>query len=203
MSVFNNVAKYLPSDTIRSINKEYKNSIEYCKISSKIYNNDYLSVKNKNNSILYYQEDDLVTAVTIKNNKYVIYKIKQIDDYIQLTIYKSKYFKNDMNDNYIIDIDLLNTHHILVSRGCEDIIKNYSRDNTLKILLNTFKKYFNPDVITDIVYLYTYLHSNCFLLDYEEYKEETKQFKLHKIPKQDFIQKIYDMYNLLYVHFNI
>lgn len=202
-SIFNNVAKYLPSTTVRSINKQYQNSVEYCKMSSHVYNQDIIPFKKNNNTVIYYQDDEDIVAIMMTNNQYTTYKTKQIDNYIQLTIHKHKYHVDYLNDNLINDVDLLSIREILKSRGCEDVIENYSKTNTLKSLVNTFKNYFNPDVITDIVYLYIYLHSNCVLLGYEDVKDETKQFKLNKIPKDEFIQKIYDMYNLLYVHNNI
>jgi hypothetical protein len=200
-SIFNNVAKYLPSTTVRSINKQYHTD-DYCKRSSHVYNQDIIPFKNNDNTVIYYQDDEDIVAIMLKN-QFTTYKTKQIDNYIQLTIHKHKYHVDYLNDNLINDIDLLSSKEILKSRGCEDIIENYSKINTLKSLVNIFRKYFNPDVITDIIYLYIYLHSNCVLLGYEEVKDETKQFKLNKIPKDEFIQKIYDMYNLLYVHNNI
>jgi hypothetical protein len=203
MSVFNNISKYLPHTTVRSINKQlYHKNVEYCELAKNIYNNDMKLYTNKNNTIIYYEYEKIIYGVMIKNDIYIIYKIKQVDQYIQLSIHK-KYPKDYLDDNNMIDVDIMTKHKILKSRGCEDIIPNYSKTNTTNLLLNTFKTNFNPDIISDIVYLYMYLHSNCVLLDYEKVIDEHIMFKINKLPSEEILHKIYDMYNLLYVHVNM
>ena len=54
MSVFNNVSKYLPHTTVRSINKQlYHKNVEYCELAKNIYNDDMKLYTNKNNTIIY------------------------------------------------------------------------------------------------------------------------------------------------------
>lgn len=201
-SIFNNVSNYLPYTTIRGINKQlYSENQQYCKIASHIYMDDMKLIHNQNNSIVYYEYDQVFYAVVIKNDYHIIYKVKQVDQYIVLTIHKK--LSEPLDDNSIVDIDIINKFKIFKSRGCEDMIENYSKTNTSNELLKTFTNYFKPEVMIDMLYLYVYLHSNCVLLDNEIINDETKKFNLNKLPKKSFLQKIYDMYNVLYVRVNL
>lgn len=195
MSLFNNIVNYLPYTKIRGINKYYteQQNTNYCKISSFIYDDDMKSIDG-NNTIKYYLYEDIYYAVV--NNK-IVYKLRQVDDYLHLSIHD----KVEELDN-VIDVDMMSKYKILKSRGCEDMIENYAKDNTKSLLLKTFKNYFKPDTLFDILYLYIYLHSNCFLLGYEKLPTNQK-FNMNKLPKNTLLQEIYDMYNVLYVHVDL
>lgn len=198
-----NITQYLPTSLKRSLNKEYKreNNDAYCQFASQIYQDDMNFVKNNYNQyVLYYYNNDYdYEAYFLMNNVSYVYKIQLVDNYYILTI------KNKIDDYYkqLIDIDLTSQYLILKNRGCEDVQKDFSKLNILKKLLNVFTTYFNPDDMKDLLYLYVFLHSNCVLLKYDEPITTPLYFKIHKLPKKDFLNDIYDLYNTLYVHFDL
>lgn len=199
-TLFNKISDYLPHTTIRGLNKQlYSDNKEYCQLASHIYNSDMLSIKDQNNTILYYDYNQIYYAIIKKNDYYIVYKLKQVNEYLVLTIHK----KLPENLNNIMDVDIMSKFKIFKSRGCEDVIDNYSKINTSNQLLKTFKNYFNPEVMHDLLYLYIYLHSNCVLLDHEIIKYERKKYNMNKLPKKKLLQEIYDMYNILYVLINL
>jgi hypothetical protein len=198
------ITQYLPISLKRSLNQEHKreNDQTYCQLASQIYQDDMLLVKNTfNNYVLYYYNDDYhYESYLYFNNLIYIYNIEPVDDYYVLTI-KNKFI--DLTNRPLIDIDLSSQYQILKHRGCEDIIKNFSKNHILNKLQNTFTTYFNPDDIKDLLYLYVFLHSNCVLLKYDEPILTTLYFKSHKLPKEEFLNDIYDLYNTLYIHFDL
>lgn len=203
-TVINTIDQYIPSTLKRSLNKQYylDNNKEYCQLASHIYNDDMLYILNNADIyvIYYYNEDyQLEACLNVKDVKY-FYKIKQYDDYYILTI-KNKY--KDVKSNNLVDIDLQSQFKILKNRGCEDYEKKFAKKHTIDSLKKTFKNYFNPDNIHDMIYLYVFLHSNSILVNKGQINTSKRKFKINKLPKEDFLKDIYDLYNLLYVYFDV
>lgn len=200
-TIINTITQDVPTPIKRSINKEFllTYSHDYCTLAAHIYHDDMIYAMNHfNHYAIYYHHQAYV-----KINKTILkYKIKQVDDNYIVTL-KNKNTIEDINNN-IIDIDLLSQYQILKNRGCEDLIQNYSQKNILKILSTQFHNYFNPDQIQDLLYLYVYLHSN-YLLIHNKNEPHSLYLKLksNKLPKQEFLNNLYDLYNLIYLHFDI
>jgi hypothetical protein len=195
-TVFTKISDYLPHTTIRGLNKQlYQNDKEYCHIASHIYNSDMKLIENQENTITFYDDNHTYSAILNKN---IVYKLKQVNEFIVLKITKKTKILNS-----IIDVDVMSKYKIFKSRGCEDMIENYSKNNTLSQLLKTFKNYFNPDVMIDMLYLYIYLHANCVLLGIYDFEYTRKKYNMNKLPGKNFLQEIYDMYNVLYVKINL
>ena len=183
---------------------------KYCQSAGFIYNRDMKYIKDnvRYDKILFYKDSNSdIQAVVIINNTYIVYKIKRIDtDYI-LTI-KTKYklptdFLNDDID--LLDIDLKSAHMIFEDRGCDNIVTNFTIDNTISYLKNIFGNNFHPDVIYDILYLYTFLHSNALLFGYLNIDINDINIKItlniEDLPNDELLNEIYDHYNYLYTFF--
>ncbi len=206
-TIFENIKEYIPNTTLRAINKQYHT--DYCDQAAHIYNDD-MNIQGDNllflkddkssyNHIFYYKdEEDYTVAIIKQETNYITYHMTKEDEYYKLSI---KPIKVEINEP-IVDIDIMSKYQIMKSRGCEDVVKDFSKKNTIRFLLKTFTDFFNPDMMSDIVYLYIYLHSNLILLNYTVPKP-FKIFKMTKLPKQEVLDQIYDMYNLLYVHINL
>ena len=193
--IIKNITQYLPETTTRLLSKQFLSSHDYCQLAASIYQDDMMFVKNhfKDKAVFYYNNETLYAQL----NSF-LYKVKQVDDYYIIII------KNKIKDmTNIVTIDLLSQYQIFKNRGCEDQIKNFSKINTLKILSSFFKNYFNPDQLSDLLYLYVFLHASCVLLNYTTITLDQQAFKINKLPSQDFLNQIYDLYNLLYVHFDV
>jgi hypothetical protein len=205
-NIIETITEPIPFSTKRVLNKLYKqnNDVKYCERAANIYHDDLVYTKtNIKNNVIYYYNDDYDTEAQIKLNELIyIYKITKVND--EYYVLKSKNINKyqDINNNTIIDIDLLSKFQILKNRGCEDIVPNYTKQHILKFLLNTFVDNFNPESSNDLIYLYMYLHSNLVLLGYNNDLLNVK-IKINKQPKVNFLTNLYDMYNLLYVHFDI
>jgi hypothetical protein len=200
LPIIKNITQYLPLATRRSLNKQFlsEHSSDYCQLASYIYNDDMYFIYNNfiNKAVFYYNNDTL--HCKLHYNTTYRYKIKHVDNTYVLSV------KNKINDiNNIVNVDLSSQYKILKNRGCEDKIKNFSKTNTLKILANFFNNYFNPDRIQDLLYLYVFLHTSCVLLNYVFIDLNQRIFKINKLPPDDFLKEIYDLYNLLYVHFDV
>lgn len=199
-SIFNNVSNYLPHTTIRGLNKQlYTENKQYCQLASHIYMDDMELIQNQNDSIVYYEYNQIFYAVMIKNNYHIIYKLKLVDQYLVLTILHEL----PKHEESIVDVDIMSKFRIFKSRGCEDVMDDFSKKNTANQLLKTFTNYFKPETMIDMLYLYIYLHSNCVLLDNEIISYEPLKFNINKLPKKSFLKKIYEMYNILYVRINL
>lgn len=202
--IFNEVSNYIPYTTVRSINKSYnKMDKEYCKKAAFIYKDDMIYINNMVGSkiIFYYNDNRDIQASLIMENYNYLYKIHDKDDTIIMTI-KSITKNDSRNPNDIVDIDILSKYKILKQRGCEDSVVSYARDNTIKLLLNTFMNNLNPDNMQELMYLYMYLHANATLMGYSQ-STETKVLKIDTVPPQAFMDEIYDMYNLIYVRLKL
>ena len=209
MRVIENINQYLPYTTLRGVSKKFTDQ-KYCEMASTIYDDDLnakqvVNIVENLNKVLYYQDADNLTYAVLEKQESVppqfvqlSYKMTKRDDYYKLSIKKLK----ESQDLKVFDVDIMSKYQIMKSRGCEDQIKDFSKQNTLKFLLQTFTDYFNPDEMSDILYLYIYLHSNLTLLNYPTSLSRRK-FNMYKLPKASLLQEIYDMYNLLYVHLNL
>lgn len=176
---------------------------EYCKKAAFIYKDDMIYINNMVGSkiIFYYNDNRDIQASLIMENYNYLYKIHDKDDTIIMTI-KSITKNDSRNPNDIVDIDILSKYKILKQRGCEDSVVSYARDNTIKLLLNTFMNNLNPDNMQELMYLYMYLHANATLMGYSQ-STETKVLKIDTVPPQAFMDEIYDMYNLIYVRLKL
>src|SRR4029079_5895797 len=106
-----------------------------CLRLTNIYNDDLISIKkNDPRAILFYKNDD---KITIHFNLYQ-YKLKLVNDQLVLTI---KPYTRKIEEGTLLDVDLLSKYRRLKSRGCESVIKNYAKLNTLKILKNMVINY--------------------------------------------------------------
>jgi len=203
-NIINTITDYIPNTLKRSLNKQYylNNTKEYCELAAHIYNDDMLYVINNYNHfvVYYYNKNFQLEAHLQLPNQMWLYKIKQKDDYYILSI-KNK--NKELEFNSLIDVDLLSQYQILKNRGCEDFKKDFAKSNVIHFLQNTFNNYFNPDNIQDLIYLYVYLHSNNILIYHNQINVVKKTFKIGKIPKDVFLKDIYDLYNLLYVYFDV
>ncbi len=185
-TIFDNVKPYIPITTLRTVSKQYADQ-SYCQKAGFIYHDDMNII----DGVKYYIEDDLPYAI-MNNLQYQIIKEDQYYKIIESNV--------DVKNN-VIDIDIMSKYKIMKSRGCEDMIKDYSKNKTIEFLLKTFTDYFNPDVMKDIVFLYLYLYTCLIVLNYQP-KLITK-FNGDKLPKKSVLNEIYNMYNLLYVHITI
>lgn len=213
MNILTTIDKYIPTNVKKSLNKQYylNNNKEYCELASHIYNDDmHYAINNFNEfAVYYYNKKYQLEAYVKHNNNVLLYKIKQKDDYYKLSIKN----KNKLSYNHIIDIDLLSQYKIFQNRGCEDFQTHFNKVNTLYSLQNTFNNYFNPDNIQDLIYLYVYLRSNCFLINYHQFDKNLKKNLVHfddiktkyqigQLPEEQFLKEIYDLYNKLYSYFD-
>ncbi len=202
MTVLETIKPYLPKTTLRGVSKHFVDQT-YCDIAGYIYNDDMLQIDvsdplSNNEYILYYKDaEDVTYAILHHDRNNIHYQMTKKDEYYYI-------IQNNMDiESFTLsDIDIMSKYNIMKSRGCEDDMPHYSKNKTLAFLLQTFKDYFNPDVMSDIIYLYIYLHSNLVLLNYAP-KKLIKRFNITKLPKKSVLQDIYDMYHLLYVHLNL
>ena len=206
MTILETIKPYLPKITLRAVSKHFVDKT-YCDMAGYIYNDDMIQIVNSDvkdvfsTHVIYYKDADDLTFATLVNDTIEInYQMIKEDEYYKLVM---KSFDNMENESYtLFDVDIMSKYNIMKSRGCEDNLKLFSKNKTLEFLSQTFKDYFNPDIMSDIVYLYIYLHSNLVLLNYSPNKP-FKKFNMTKLPKKALLQEIYDMYNLLYVHLNL
>ncbi len=166
-----------------------------CLLQANIYHDDLKWIeKNDPRAILFYKNDHTMTV----HFNLTRYKLKLVDDTVVLTI---KPYVREKDKDILIDVDLMSKYRRLKNRGCEDLIKNYSKNNTIKILTNTYQNYHGQDLY-ELLYLYLYLYINCVLLKYIIVVPVKKTYNLNKIDV-DLVDEVEDLYNLLYVHFNL
>ena len=196
MTVLENIKGYLPNTSLRSISKQFTDQT-YCDMASHIYNDDMNRIAENNNHVLYYKDADNLTYAVLQYNDKETFKMIKENNYYMIST-------ESIEDEALVlfDVDIMSKYNLMKSRGCEDYSPYFSKDKTLGFLLKTFKDYFNPDIMSDILYLYIYLYTNLLLLNYTPKKLYTK-FNMTKLPKKSLLQEIYDMYNLLYVHLNL
>lgn len=143
---------------------------------------------------LFYQEDNHIIGIDADYR----YQLKPKNDTIVFTIKKRN--RSEI-DGQLIDVDLKSKYKRLKSRGCEDLIKNYAKNNTVRILVKMFND--NKTAINDLLYLYLYLYANCVKLKYINVDKPMKRTFNINTPNENLIDDVEDLYNLLYVHFNL
>ena len=195
--VLENIKEYLPKTSLRAVSKQFTDKT-YCDLAAHIYNDDMNRiVENKNHVVYYNDAENLTYAILQKEDYQLTIKMIKEDNYYTLS-----YEKFEDENLVLFDIDMISKYNLMKNRGCEDDLPYFSKNKTLDFLLKTFKDYFNPDIMSDIVYLYIYLYTNLILLNYPT-KKLFKKFDITKLPRKAVLQEIYDMYNLLYVHLNL
>ena len=205
LAVLENIRDYLPKTSLRAVSKQFIDKT-YCDMAGVIYNDDLVNATKHNQHIIYYKDNDNLTYARLYKSNGETPGVGAINISYQMTK-KDKYYRirtKSFEDYDLIleDIDVMSKYNIMKTRGCEDTIENFSKIKTMDFLLKTFKDSFNPDMMSDMIYLYIYLYSNLTLLNYPLSKMITR-FDMTKLPSDSLLEEIYDMYNLLYVHLNL
>lgn len=170
-----------------------------------------LSVAKCHEAALIYQKDkDAVLhfpsymAIMVKENKIIAmlkfqhgywkFKVKKRGDQFDVSI-KSKKEKEELT---IDQIDIQSQYKIFKSRGCEDVIPNFSQISTLYELEHFYRYYFTNNML-DLLYCYVMFLGTAILLGYEQPK--TYKYTISDGSVNALIQQITDWYELIRVHY--
>ena len=120
-SVMNPLKPYLPTKTLRSLNRQYKteNSEEYCKLASFIYKDDYRILDTQPTYAIITNNNKIRATVKFnKNNTYYNIKVKQVDNTLVIKG-KSSPDPSIFNTTNIDNIDVMTAYNIFKSRNCD------------------------------------------------------------------------------------
>ena len=172
-----------------------------CQLAAIVTQNDFKHVLTQPQYGVLFQDGSRTKGVVknIKNNNMMLYKLKQKDDTLVLKI---KPIAN--TTPAMIDMVDLNSYYlILKSRGCEDAQPHFAKHHTITVLKQRFERYFQPDNIKDLLFLYMDLHMNVALATNKTVTPTKMIFMLNQLPPQVLLDEIRDLYNTLYIVFEL
>ena len=167
----------------RLINKSTleANKIKYCKSIKKITLDDiYDYGENYDYSFVLYTYDNHRNIVV--NNAYIFNNgISNVKFTLEISVFgiDNRYYVEQINNvtfenvikdtqqhNMVVNIDLLSTYNILKLKGCDKIIKHYSKNKVLLLLQHEQLELYSPNL--DISDLHLWLLSNAIIMGLRE-----------------------------------
>lgn len=169
-------------------------SVVKCQEAAQIYQKDKDAVQNFPNYMTIMVKENKIVAMLKFQHGYWKFKVKKRGDQFNVSI-KPKKEKEDLP---IDQIDIQSQYKIFKSRGCEDVIPNFSQIRTLYELDRFYHYYFTNNML-DLLYCYVMFLGTVILLGYEQPK--TYKYTISDSSAVALIQQITDWYELIRVHY--